>query len=979
MNVSNVHAAARIDKGTMMNSDSNRRNGPFWYATLTVCVVAALVVGCGDRRSRQQTDIGNTLLNIGRIAEARQAFERALEANPENNEAELGLAHCLAAQDNLEEALTRYRRVIERDPAEERAYVEGVRILLRRERAGEARELAQAYESVDPENGGMLHAFVLRSTGQTEQAMALLEELAQQFPQSAGVRISLATAQIAADEDAAAIETLEGILENIDPDSLSARMKLVEVYQKQGNLDAIVAQFREMVEQSPNDLGLQLALARSLVDQSEYAEAEEIARTILSDFPESGWANYVVGACLVAREQYHEAVPYLQAASQALPEFEVVRERLALARRGGVPAPVAETERPSVAIPDADPATLSWQQLWQQARLDTLLEQSASLLANDEPNLRETLVLAALFSGDRVRATELSEGLPEDSPLNALLAALESRDSQAAVEVFEQWQETDLARALLRDNAYGFTLVLVGARARALQELSDVYATTPDHAVALYNIATIYRTARLPEYATQILDRLLALYPNNHGARRLLLQLLVDANDLDRARAVAELTYQLYPTDPQFVVDLARIYRSTGQINLARNVLNSALGTIPESGALRVAKARVQLIEGLADDALKTLEGHTFNEDEFAASEALRAFALAEKNDWAAVAAACEGVPADMRSLGLHLLFAAALLHTADTDAAAAALEQAGDVPWHRIDGGGAAAAAIGVRDPVPGTEDFVGALKANPEAFAAYVCGVACLAESFPDSALAAFEKAAEHIADAPVLTVLMLDAAAGVAQLEDPVEKARALARRTPNDARTWLAKAEFHRRKGNAEAELAAINRAIELDENNAAGWLLLARRKERVEEDKPAALAAYERAVALRQNDPIVNNNLAYLILETDGDIDRALELASAALEQAEHNPIIQPHILHTLGLAELRARKLDDAELHLGLALQMRPGDPTLLLDFGALLIEKGDKEAGQRHVQLALEYASRLGLDFPRKAEAERLVAAETS
>jgi len=58
---------------------------------------------------------------------------------------------------------------------------------------------------------------------------------------------------------------------------------------------------------------------------------------------------------------------------------------------------------------------------------------------------------------------------------------------------------------------------------------------------------------------------------------------------------------------------------------------------------------------------------------------------------------------------------------------------------------------------------------------------------------------------------------------------------------------------------------------------------------------------------------------------------------------------------------------------------MRPGDPTLLLDFGALLIEKGEKEAGQRHIRLAIEYANRLGLDFPRKAEAESLVAAETS
>jgi Flp pilus assembly protein TadD len=98
-----------------------------------------------------------------------------------------------------------------------------------------------------------------------------------------------------------------------------------------------------------------------------------------------------------------------------------------------------------------------------------------------------------------------------------------------------------------------------------------------------------------------------------------------------------------------------------------------------------------------------------------------------------------------------------------------------------------------------------------------------------------------------------------------------------------------------------------------------------------------------------------------------------------MDAAQDNPAIQPNVLHTLGLAELRAKKLDDAEKHLGLALQMRPGDPTLLLDFGALLLEKGDTETGQRHVRLAIEYAERLGLTFPRKEEAQRLAGTESS
>ena len=116
-----------------------------------------------------------------------------------------------------------------------------------------------------------------------------------------------------------------------------------------------------------------------------------------------------------------------------------------------------------------------------------------------------------------------------------------------------------------------------------------------------------------------------------------------------------------------------------------------------------------------------------------------------------------------------------------------------------------------------------------------------------------------------------------------------------------------------------------------------------------------------------------------MLETDGDPQRALELAQAAMNAAQDNPAIQPNVLHTLGLAELRAKKLDDAEKHLGLALQMRPGDPTLLLDFGALLLEKAipkpDNGTSDWRLNMPSGWASR----SPRKEEAQRLAGTESS
>ena len=968
-----------------MRSDSTARRRSALAAMAVLCLLLAAIPACGGRRSQQQAELGQTFLSIGKSDEALEAFEKALKMNPNNIDAELGMARCYAVQDNLEEALAHYRRVIELDPAKETAYVEAVQILLRKDRRADAENLAVDFEKAQPEKGGILHAFVMQAAGQTAEAIALLDELAATYPSSTDVRVSLASALAAAGQDAKAVETLEDVLANVDPDSVAARMKLVEVYQKQGKTDEIVAQFREMANQKPDDLGIQLALARSLVGKKEYAEAEDIARAILRELPESGWANYVVGACLLAREEYEKAVMYLQTATQTLPESEAVRDLLAVARRGGAPltqAPdaVASTEPQSAAPGDAPslPAEdLPWPTLWKQARFDLLLQQSDALLARDEPNLRETLVLAALFSGDPSGAQKFAEELPQDSPYRTLLAALGSQDSEATLAVFDEWTEAEPERVILRGNAYGFALMLVGARAKALQELSECYAAAPDNAVALLNLATMYRTARLPEYAVQVLDRFLALYPDNLGARRTLMRLLVDANEMSRARAIAEFTYQLYPNDAEAVVDLAGVYRVTGEVNLAQNLLTHALDADPDSAPLRVAEARLNLLQGQVNEVLQSLEDRIFDTQELeAARESLCAFALAENNAWPEVTAICEALPSQKRSAGLHLLGAAAYLQGDKPELARVALDGARELPWVHFSGAAVALAALGVLEPPKGSETLVAQLTASPDALAAYVHGVACLAEALPDCAVGPLEKASAAAPGSASLAALMLEALTSAIRFAEPAPKAQEVAQRAPADPRTWLALAAFCHAKTDAAGENAAIQKALELDENNAAAWLLRARYLENAG-DKAGALAAYERVHAARPTDPVVGNNLAYLMLETGGEPQRALELAHAALEAAQDNAIIQPNVLHTLGLAELRAKKLDDAEEHLGRALQMRPGDPTLLLDFGALLLEKGNTSAGQRYIRMAIDYADRLGLAFPRKEEAQRLIEAE--
>jgi Flp pilus assembly protein TadD len=187
--------------------------------------------------------------------------------------------------------------------------------------------------------------------------------------------------------------------------------------------------------------------------------------------------------------------------------------------------------------------------------------------------------------------------------------------------------------------------------------------------------------------------------------------------------------------------------------------------------------------------------------------------------------------------------------------------------------------------------------------------------------------------------------------------------------DDAAVWLSYANYHESNEADAAQREALERAAELASDNPIVWLMMGRFEEQ-QDDMAAAGDAYARLLELRPGDPVASNNRAYCLLVTDGSAEEALELANEATEFLPNNP----HLLHTLGVAQMRVGDLDAAGENLGKALVQRPGDPTMLLDVGQLLIKRGERDRGLRHVQEALTLSEFLGVDFPRSAEARQII-----
>lgn len=100
------------------------------------------------------------------------------------------------------------------------------------------------------------------------------------------------------------------------------------------------------------------------------------------------------------------------------------------------------------------------------------------------------------------------------------------------------------------------------------------------------------------------------------------------------------------------------------------------------------------------------------------------------------------------------------------------------------------------------------------------------------------------------------------------------------------------------------------------------------------DLAEAERLYRVAIAEMPDAPLPLNNLAYLLIKSDGDSSEAAALAGAALEAAQKRGMSQADqrsYLDTLGLAQLRAKRYEEAAKSFARGLETNPSDRNMLL------------------------------------------------
>lgn len=941
-----------------------------------LCGLALLVTGCSARRSEQRRVEGDAYYRLARYDQAADSYQKSLEADPANVQAKLGLAKCAAVRGNDEKALQQFLELVEVEPTLVAPYVEAVDILYGQERFEEAISLARNLENVDAERGGALRALIAFRQGDLDDALSQLAALRDKLPRSAHVRVNLASALLAAGRPEEAEKEAAYVLDEIDAQSPAARVALIEAYKALGKTEEMVESHEKFLQEDPDNIGLKIGLATSLAYAGRLDEAESMVRGVLDEVPDSGWANYVLGACLVERGEFSAAVPRLQLAAKVLPGQVAVAKKLAVALNRGKAPTLVPSALASARAVAAENKLDDWKALWRQGAIATLIEHRDTLAEDGGEELTEVLVLAALLVHDVDKAEVLVATLPDSSPMGQfyfiLKKAVADRNPKDVVDFYKSWEESDELGNGLRDNAYGYALALGGARAEAIRFLSESLTKSPANGVTLYNIAQVFRQARMPQFAAKTIEQITVLYPGNLDAHLALYSIFREGGLKAEARRAAEATFVIFPAESDAIINLAQSYLDLDLTDRALKVLQRGLELVPGDGGIHLAMAGIELQEGNPEQAQRHMDQVSERRLEEASAQMLTAFIAAEGGDWPGVLQVWNETSERYPTSPIGLMGAAALLFQS-TDPAGAEMTKALGEQTRRRRPTSVLVHALGRRgaDLKPSEKILAEALAADPPALAEFARGVAFNEGNLYDAAYRSFAKVAASIPDKESILQFTLGAVARSHFIDDRAVVARALVAKAPELPGPWVGLAGVMRSLNDTVQEEEALDKALELEPGDVTALQEIAALYDRQEEIEKA-IAIYGRLIEISPDDAISHNNLAYHLLTVNRDLEQALSSAHKAQTKMSKDG----QILHTLGLAQLRKGELKESYSSLNRALQLRPGDPTLLLDYGQLLLALERDVEGKRHIQLALRYADQFGLDFPRREEAERLVQA---
>jgi tetratricopeptide (TPR) repeat protein len=186
-------------------------------------------------------------------------------------------------------------------------------------------------------------------------------------------------------------------------------------------------------------------------------------------------------------------------------------------------------------------------------------------------------------------------------------------------------------------------------------------------------------------------------------------------------------------------------------------------------------------------------------------------------------------------------------------------------------------------------------------------------------------------------------------------------------PENVDAYIRQSILYDRKGERGKALARLQEARKLQPENPKVLAQLAFEESSLSQYK-AALEDSRHQMLLKPDDPLIMNNLAFLLAESGANVDEALRLISVAAQKLPNDP----SILDTLGWVYVKKNMNDSAVQVLSNLVKKYPNQPEFHYHLGVALLQNGDKTRGKAELQIGLSKQPQIELaDKIKKAIAK--------
>jgi tetratricopeptide (TPR) repeat protein len=252
-----------------------------------------------DRTTKEEFALGAAYEQLKDSKKAIAAYQRSVDMEPENLDAEKSLAQALLADNQLDEALKQFKQLSEADPEDSVSLDRISEIQRRQGKYTEALETIRKARAKDPESleAGYNEGLLLDVLGRYDEAVAVYQKMVDQTGHANG-----AYTQEEKANRSIFLERLGSVYheENKTTEAIAAYQKMVDLggdiakrgYQGQVDtyrdakmFEEATAVCRKAVAANPNDNDLKLLLAWQLADTGKLDEGLALANGLLTGKP----------------------------------------------------------------------------------------------------------------------------------------------------------------------------------------------------------------------------------------------------------------------------------------------------------------------------------------------------------------------------------------------------------------------------------------------------------------------------------------------------------------------------------------------------------------------------------------------------------------------------------------------------------------------------------------------------------------------